>query len=515
MITMPAVLPGSRHTSAQSMLEAVLDPGSFISWDVPADYSHASESYRNELRESAARSGTDEAVLTGEGRIGGRRVAVAVSEFSFLGGSIGHATADRLVRLFERATAEGLAVLASPSSGGTRMQEGTPAFVAMVQITAAVRRHKQAGLPYLVYLRHPTTGGAFASWGSLGHITVAEPGALLGFLGPRVYQALYGTAFPAGVQQAENLYKQGIIDAVVPLADLAAVVRLALGLLENRCGDRPRQPAPSPVSPAWEGQTAQNAGLWDNIQATRQPRRPGVRHLLKYGATEVLQLSGTAHGERDERMFLAFARLHGSSCVVIGQDRHPDGPASPLGPAFLREARRGMQLAEELALPLVTVIDTEGAALSPEAENGGIAGEIAHSISDLIGLRTRTVSVLLGQGTGGGALALLPADRTIAASRAWLAPLPPEGASAIRYRSTDHAAEMAERQHVGAASLLSAGIVDSIVEEPADPVRDAPIFCTLISAAVGQALEELAGTPAQALLAGRERKYAQIRPLQS
>ena len=151
----------------------------------------------------------------------GRRVAVLMGEFAFLAGSIGRASADRLVAAIERATREGLPLLAGPVSGGTRMQEGTPAFVQMVRITQAVAAHKAAGLPYLVYLRHPTTGGVMASWGSLGHVTVAEPGALVGFLGPRVYEALYGRPFPAGVQTAENLFARGIIDAVVAPEDVA------------------------------------------------------------------------------------------------------------------------------------------------------------------------------------------------------------------------------------------------------------------------------------------------------
>ena len=127
------------------------------------------------------------------------------------------AAAERITAAVARATAERLPLLASPSSGGTRMQEGTVAFLQMVKIAAAVELHKRAHLPYLVYLRHPTTGGVFASWGSLGHITVAEPGALIGFLGPRVYEHLYGERFPDGVQTAENLQRHGVIDAVVPL----------------------------------------------------------------------------------------------------------------------------------------------------------------------------------------------------------------------------------------------------------------------------------------------------------
>ena len=185
--------------------------------------------YRQELAAARARTGVDESVLTGEGLIRGRRVAVIVSEFRFLAGSIGQAAAERIVTAVERATREGLPLLAGPASGGTRMQEGTVAFLSMVKISAAVRTHRKAGLPYLVYLRHPTTGGVMASWGSLGHITVAEPGALLGFLGPRVYEALHANPFPENVQMAENLFDKGLIDAVVPPWQLSDVVDRALG----------------------------------------------------------------------------------------------------------------------------------------------------------------------------------------------------------------------------------------------------------------------------------------------
>ncbi|MEX3648041.1 acetyl-CoA carboxylase carboxyltransferase subunit beta, partial [Mycolicibacterium porcinum] len=203
---------------ARALRDAVLDEGSFQSWDTPPLEIARSADYQRELAEAAAKTGLDESVLTGEGTIFGRRVAVVACEFDFLAGSIGVAAAERITAAVTRATAEGLPLLASPSSGGTRMQEGTVAFLQMVKIAAAVELHKQAHLPYLVYLRHPTTGGVFASWGSLGHVTAAEPGALIGFLGPRVYEHLYGEPFPSGVQTAENLHAHGVIDGVVPLA---------------------------------------------------------------------------------------------------------------------------------------------------------------------------------------------------------------------------------------------------------------------------------------------------------
>ena len=165
-----------------------------------------------------------------------------------------------------------------------------------------------------------------------------------------------------------------------------------------------------------------------------------MRQLLRSAATDVVPLNGTGQGEQDPGLLLALARFGGAPCVLLGQDRRGQTQEQPLGPAAMREARRGMRLAAELRLPLVTVIDTAGVALSREAEEGGLAGEIARCLAELVTLEAPTLCLLLGQGAGGGALALVPADRVIAAQHAWLSPLPPEGASAIVHRSTEYAA---------------------------------------------------------------------------
>jgi acetyl-CoA carboxylase carboxyl transferase beta subunit len=208
---------------AHELIGRTVDAGSFVSWDVAplepfAVHAEPDPEYLRELERARAKTGLDEAVITGEA-LDGRRVAVLACEFGFLAGSIGVAAAERLVQAIERATAERLPLVASPTSGGTRMQEGTVAFMQMVMIATAVQGHREAGLPYLVYLRNPTTGGVFASWGSLGQVTAAEPGALVGFLGPRVYEALYEKEFPEGVQTAENLFDHGLLDAVVAPED--------------------------------------------------------------------------------------------------------------------------------------------------------------------------------------------------------------------------------------------------------------------------------------------------------
>jgi len=472
--------PATRRLSARELIERTLDPGSWRSWDQPPiDVRPVEPEYAAELAAARERTGLDEALITGEGGLGGRTVALIVGDFGFLGGSIGVAAAERFVLAAEQARARRLPLIASPSSGGTRMQEGTIAFLQMVKISAAIAAHRAAGLPYLVYLRHPTTGGVLASWGMLGQVAAAEPGALIGFLGPRVYEALHGQPFPEGVQTAENLARHGLIDAVVGPEDLRRIAIDALDVLV-----RPETvPAPDPAAltdTVTDPAELPDVPAWTSITISRRAERPGVRGLLRVAAGPVVPLNGTGQGERDPGMLLALARFGAAGCILLGQDRRR--ALSPMGPAGLREARRGMRLAAELGLPLVSVIDTAGAALSPEAEEGGLAGEIARSLADLITLPAPTLCLLLGQGAGGIALALLPADRVIAAQHAWLSPLPPEGASAIRYRTPDRAPEIAAAQRVRSADLSRDGVVDRIVRERPDAADEPEAFLRRVGA---------------------------------
>ncbi|MGC5255205.1 carboxyl transferase domain-containing protein [Gordonia sp. DT218] len=441
------------RADASSLVESLFDHGTFERWDAPVGWEPTDPRYRSSLARAREHTGLDESVITGSGRVRDVRVAVVVSEFGFLGGSIGRSAGKRVVAAIERATQERIPVLALPASGGTRMQEGTAAFLQMVAITGAVNAHKAAGLLYLVYLRHPTTGGVFASWGSLGHVTWAEPSALVGFLGPRVYQGLYGEPFPANVQTSENLQRRGLVDSVVPTDRLAAVVGETLAVLSatapgaNRQGDAQTDPRSDPP----------NTGTaWDAVVATRAPDRPGLKELLAVDGAVVLR--GNAP------LWLALHRFGGNSAVVIGHDRRIQAGGELIGPVDLRVARRGMTMATDLGLPVVTVIDTPGAELSVTAEESGLASEIARCTAELVAVPVPTVSVLLGQGAGGAALAIFPADRRIAATDAWLSPLPPEGSSLIVHRDTDHAAELAADQGIVAGALFADGTVDRLVE---------------------------------------------------
>src|SRR4029079_15886700 len=181
-----------------------------------------------------------------------------------------------------------------------------------------------------------------------------------------------------------------------------------------------------------------------------------------------------------------------------------------IGPAALREARRGMALAAGLQLPLVLVIDTAGPALSAEAEQGGLAGEIARCLAELVTLDTPTVSVLLEQGVGGPALAMLPADRGLAALHGWLAPLPPEGASAIVYRDVDHAPELAAAQGVRSSDLLRDGIVDVVVPEYPDAADEPVEFTKRLSASIPSDVHRLRRIPEGERLSARLARYRRI-----
>jgi acetyl-CoA carboxylase carboxyl transferase beta subunit len=500
--------PTTKRLGARDLIDRTLDPGSWQPWDEPPiDVGPINAAYAADLEAARAKTGLDESLITGEGTLGGRPVALVVGDFGFLAGSIGVATAERFIRAADRARERRLPLIASPSSGGTRMQEGTVAFLQMVKIAAAVAAHRAAGLPYLVYLRHPTTGGVLASWGMLGHITAAEPGALIGFLGPRVFEALEGYPFPEGVQTSENLFKHGLIDAVVGPEDLRQIAVEALDVLTQSdfATAQPHHEALNEDS-ATDPDTLPDIPAWDSITRSRRPDRPGVRGLLKVAARTVVPLNGTGQGERDPGILLALARFGDAACVVLGQDRR-GGAEAPLGPGGLREARRGMRLAAELRLPLVSVIDTAGAALSQEAEEGGLAGEIARSLADLITLTAPTLCLILGQGAGGGALALLPADRVIAAQHAWVSPLPPEGASVIVHRTVDRAAELAESQGVRSVDLLRNRIVDRVVLERPDAADEPEAFLLRIGAVLEHELLAVLPLDAEQRMAARLQRY--------
>lgn len=511
-MTQSAAAPASVR-SALDRVALVADPGSFEPWDDdvvsddPLDFTD-SRPYRERLADAEQRVGSREAVLCGHATLGGRPLVVVAGEFGFLGGSIGVATGERVTRALERARERRVPVVALVASGGTRMQEGSLALLQMAKIAAAARRLRDDGLPYVVYFTHPTTGGVLAGWGSLGIVTFAMPAALIGFGGPRVVELMTGSRLPEGIQVAEHLYARGLVDDLVAPAELRERVERVLSVASP--GELEAAVATEPPDDPGAERLERDARA--SLGHVRDPARPEARELLAACATDVTELRGDhAGGGDDPSCLLALARLRGIPAVVVAQSRERDrhGPAK-MGPSGYRKARRGMALANELGLPLVTVIDTAGAEMSVAAEEGGLSSEIARCLSDLSVVRTPTLAVLLGEGGSGGAVALVPADRVICAEHACLQPIAPEGASAILYRTTERASEMAETQGIASWELERFGIVDRIVPEQPSAEREPEAFLERLGAAIEVELRELVERDAAERLAARARRYRAV-----
>ena len=233
---------------------------------------------------------------------------------------------------------------------------------------------------------------------------------------------------------------------------------------------------------------------------------------MALGSDNVIELSGSGDGRISPAVKVALTRIANRPVVIIGQDRHHQPPhaETELGPAALRFARRGITLAHSLQIPLVSIIDTPGAELSAAAEEQAMAGSIARTLGELVDVDVPTVSVILGQGCGGGALAMLPADKVLAAAHGWLSPLPPEGASAIIYRDTAHAPAMMENQGVSAQALVSSGIIDGIIPEIPDASDEPTTFINRVIDHIGQTLWELETHPTRVGREQRFRHYEQL-----
>jgi acetyl-CoA carboxylase carboxyl transferase subunit beta len=200
--------------------------------------------YGERLKEAQAKSGEPDAMIVAHGLLGGQRAVVAAFDFSFMGGSMGTAVGEAIVAAARLAVRERLPLLMIPASGGARMQEGILSLMQMARTTVAVQMLREARLPYIVLLTDPTTGGVTASFAMLGDITLAEPGAVIGFAGARVIEETIREKLPEGFQRAEYLLEHGMVDRIVPRRQLKREIAALIHLLTQPDGGNPRLAAP-------------------------------------------------------------------------------------------------------------------------------------------------------------------------------------------------------------------------------------------------------------------------------
>ncbi len=460
---------GRRETiSARQWVELLFDADSFdeqfegVDSPDPLQFSD-SKPYPERLQEARERSGGREAVMTGTARLGGRAVVAAVSDFRFIGGSMGFAVGERVATAMRQARKAELPFIAVTCSGGARMQEGMVALMQMAKTAAAAQRLHEAGVPMVSVIADPTTGGVYASYARQGDVILAEERALIGFAGPRV-RAVQDEGEERETLYAEDLLQVGLVDAVAPRDSLRDQLIRIVSLLQ-------RTPAPDPdlLPPPVEVRLAERG--WPVVERARHAQRPTALHYIRGLTADFMPLLGDGHGTDDPALVGGLARIGDTNVVLIAQERgdrsldgdHHDGRVSPGG---YRKARRLMLLAERLGLPLVTLIDTPGAHDGIADEAGGLAGAISDCLATMASLTTPSVAVVIGEGGSGGALALTVADRVLMQQNAMYAVTSPEGAAAILFHDRGRAAEVADALGVAAVDLLELGAIHVVVPEP-------------------------------------------------
>ena len=467
--------------------------------------------YRARLIDARRQTGLREAVTTGLCRIGGRPVVLVVFDFEFLGGTMGSVVGEKVANAFQHATRRRLPLVSVAASGGARMQEGMLSLMQMAKVASAAARHDREGLAFISILTDPTFGGVTASFATLGDVILAEPGAQIGFVGPRVIEQTTGTALPPDSHRAETLFRHGLVDMVAPRDRLRATVSYLVGHLARRVALRPRT-APSPAGVRGDGLAA-----WEEVQLARHVARPTAFDYIIGATTNFVELHGDRQGGDDPAVVGGLAELDGHTIVAVGQERGGTPEAQEqrhrgmAGPAGYRKALRLARLAAKFHLPVVTLIDTPGADPSYEAERGGIALTLAENLAAMAGLPTQIVAVIIGEGGSGGALALALGDRVLMLEHAIYSVISPEGAAAILYRDVAQAQALSTALKITARDLKRLGIIDEIVPEPEGGAHlDHAGAVAAFEAHVTAALRDLRRIPIPRLLDRRYGKYRHI-----
>lgn len=459
---------GYFRVHARERVRRVADEGSFEEWDQdltggnPLDY----PGYEEKLAATRLKTGLREAVVTGKCRVGGQETVLGVMDGRFLMASMGEAVGEKITRAAERATRERLPLILFTCSGGARMQEGIFSLMQMAKTSAALKRHSDAGLLYITVLTDPTTGGVTASFAMEGDIILAEPGALIGFAGPRVIEQTTGQKLPKGFQRAEFLLEHGFIDRIVERGELkqtlSDILRVHRAPGKGRAIAEAQQPQKA-VGRQLQG-TGSDKTAWERVQLSRDKKRPRGHAYIAALFEDFYELHGDRLFADDPAVLGGIATFLGRPVTVISQEKDQNfGMCSPDG---YRKALRLMHQAEKFGRPVICFVDTPGAACGVEAEERGQGEAIARNIYEMSALKVPVLSVIIGEGGSGGALALAVGNEVWMLENSVYSILSPEGFASILWKDSKRAKHAAECMRLTAAELKAAGMVERVFPEP-------------------------------------------------
>jgi acetyl-CoA carboxylase carboxyl transferase alpha subunit/acetyl-CoA carboxylase carboxyl transferase beta subunit len=513
------ICPGCNHylsMPSRARIAMLADPGTFreldrilVSIDPLGFADH--KSYRVRLQEARRETGVREAVTSGFCRIAGNQAVLVVFDFAFLGGTMGSVVGEKIAHAFEEATQRRIPLVSVAASGGARVQEGMFSLMQMAKVAAAASAHDRQELAFISVLTDPTFGGVTASFASLGDILIAEPGAHIGFVGPRVIEQTTGIAPPKDSHLAGTLLKAGLIDLVIGRRDLTAVIAYLIGHLKRNKAMGPEGNELPPVV------KSKHISAWQKVNLARHSGRPTSMYYIAHMTSRFLELHGDRWSGDDPAVIGGIAELDGETLIVIGQERGgtpEEKIASNDGKAFsegYRKSLRLMQLASKFKIPVITLVDCPNAQASYESEHRGIAYALARNLATMANLPTPIVSAIIGEGGSGGAIALGVADSVLMLENAIYSVISPEGAAAILYRDAGKAEAVSDVLKLTAQDLYSLGIIDTVVPEPdggahLDPAAAAETLKTHLLAA----LRPLTELPMRQLLDNRYKKYRHI-----
>jgi acetyl-CoA carboxylase carboxyl transferase subunit beta len=469
--------------AARKRLNALIDADSF--WEMDSDMKGGDPiqftNYESKKEKLRASSGENEGVICGVATIGGQKCAIFVMEPYFMMGSMGCVVGEKVTRLFEFATQNRLPVVGYTVSGGARMQEGILSLMQMAKTSGAVKMHSDAGLLYIVVLTDPTTGGVTASYAMEADIILSEPGALIGFAGPRVIEQTIRKKLPAGFQRAEFQVEHGFVDAIVPRPEQQQMLSqlLKLHAWKDIRHTITWEPADAVTI---EGEVEPKPlTAYARVQASRSSSRPTGSDYIRSIFHDFVELHGDRRFADDAAIVGGVAWLRDLPVTVIAIEKGKDlserfrrNFGSPM-PEGYRKALRLMKQAEKFHRPVVCFVDTAGAGCDMGAEERGQGQAIAENLMEMMWLKTPIVTVMVGQGGSGGALALAVANEVWMEENAWYSVISPEGCASILWKDSKKVEEACECLHLTAADLKGLGVIDWVLPED-DPKDFSPIF---------------------------------------
>lgn len=467
---------GYFRVHAYRRIEMLVDDGSFIEWNKTMPISNPLDfpDYETKLEEERQKSKLNEAVVTGEATIGNVRTAIAVCDARFMMSSMGRVVGEKITAAVEKATKEKMPIIIFSCSGGARMQEGMISLMQMAKTSAALKRHHEAGQLFISFLTDPTMGGVSASFAMLGDIILAEPKALIGFAGPRVIAQTIGTKLPEGFQSAEFLLEHGFIDAIVERSEQRSVLKKILRAhtsgfkkvarqesqdenTEKVAEKRPKVKAPKTA--------------WDSVLLSRRPDRPTAKDYIDRMFSFFLELHGDRLSGDDGAIVGGIANYYGKPVMVVAEQKGKSIKENKIrnfgmpNPSGYRKALRLMKHAQKFNMPIICIVDTPGAFCGIEAEEKGQAEAIARALFEMSDMTVPILSVVIGEGGSGGALALAVANEVWMLEHSIYSILSPEGFASILYKDAKKSKEAAEVMKITSKELLGLGVIDRVIKE--------------------------------------------------